>query len=335
MLLLLNVAAFLGIAAYAGTLMLPGRTLLAFGALYPGALAHGGVWGGGWRLVASGFLHFSPIHLLFNMVCLVSWGTAVERRLGLAWFLLLYAASLLGGGLVAMTEPRGITAGASGAISGLLGALLYLSLRRMVDMPLAGIAATVALNVAFTFGASSISWRGHLGGFAAGLLTCLGLQAASWVAARTLRCRFPEWLTLDLLLIAVLAAAIWRPDGPVAAGLLLLDIALVVKAADLALCLQRGTALVAAVALAAQAGLLAWAGVRFGVPGLGASSLGASGLGVPGLSVSSLGMSGLGVAAALAAASVWLHLAPLRRGLRDQGFIAAGLQAERRRVQGL
>ena len=329
MLLLLNVAAFLGIAAYAGTLMLPGRTLLAFGALYPGALGHGGVWGGvwssGWRLVASGFLHFSPVHLLFNMVCLVSWGTAVERRLGLAWFLLLYAASLLGGGLVAMTEPRGITAGASGAISGLLGALLYLSLRRMVDMPLAGIAATVALNVAFTFGASSISWRGHLGGFAAGLLTCLGLQAASWVAARTLRCRFPEWLTLDLLLIAALAAAIWRPDGPVAAGLLLLDIALVVKAADLALCLQRGTALVAAVALAAQAGLLAWAGVRFGVPGLGASGLGASGLGA----------SGLGVAAVLAVASLWSHLAPLRRGLRDQGFIAAGLQAERRRVQGL
>jgi len=70
----------------------------------------------------------------------------------------------------------------------------------------------------------------------------------------------------------------------------------------------------------AQAGLLAWAGVRFGVPGLGASGLGAS---------------GLGVAATLAAASVWLHLAPLRRGLRDQGFIAAGLQAERRRVQGL
>ncbi len=61
-------------AAYAGTLMLPGRTLLAFGALYPGALDHGGVWGGGWRLVASGFLHFSPIHLLFNMLCLVSWG---------------------------------------------------------------------------------------------------------------------------------------------------------------------------------------------------------------------------------------------------------------------
>ena len=310
LLLALNVAAFLGVAAATGALDLTVPAAVRFGAVYPGALNGRGLWGGQWRLVASGFLHFSPVHLLFNMVCLASWGTAVERRIGTAWFVLLYGVSLVAGSLVALAEPRGVTAGASGAIAGLLGALLYLSLRRKVEMPFATIAATVALNVAFSAGVPSISWRAHLGGFVAGILVCLGLDVAAWVSGWMLRCRFPDWLKLDLMLVAALAAAI-HPVGPAVLGAsLLLYAVVVVKAADLVLCLRHGIAVVAGAAVLAQAALLARAGAGFGAAGVQAAG------------------------AALAVIAL-LHLRPLLRGLQDRSFVPAALQAERQRVRGL
>lgn len=308
LLLALNVLIFLGLAAYGGTFMIPGRLALRFGALYRGALANQEYW----RLAATGFLHFSPMHLLFNMMCLGAWGAVVERRVGTAWFVLVYGASLLGGSLVSvLTEPGNpVTAGASGAIAGLLGALLYLSLRRMVDYPLQNVAVTVALNVAFTYGVPGISWRAHLGGFAAGVLACLALEVAAWLAGRTLRCRFPEWLTLDLVLTLPAAAVLLGPYDPMRAGLLAVDALLLVKLIDLALCLRLGMAVVAGALGVAQAALLAWAGGRYGLPGLG-------------------------VAALLVAGSLWTHLGLLRRGLRGGTFVPTALQAERRRVRGL
>lgn len=308
LLLALNVLIFLGLAAYGGTFMIPGRLALRFGALYRGALANQEYW----RLAATGFLHFSPMHLLFNMMCLGAWGAVVERRVGTAWFVLVYGASLLGGSLVSvLTEPGNpVTAGASGAIAGLLGALLYLSLRRMVDYPLQNVAVTVALNVAFTYSVPGISWRAHLGGFAAGVLACLALEVAAWLAGRTLRCRFPEWLTLDLVLTLLAAAVLLGPYDPMRAGLLAVDALLLVKLIDLALCLRLGMAVVAGALGVAQAALLAWAGGRYGLPGLG-------------------------VAALLVAGSLWTHLGLLRRGLRGGTFVPTALQAERRRVRGL
>lgn len=310
LLLALNVAAFFAIAAATGTLTLSVPAAVRFGALYPGALNGHGLLGGQWRLVTSGFLHFSPMHLLFNMVCLASWGTAVERRIGTAWFVLLYGISLVAGSLVASAEPHGVTAGASGAIAGLLGALLYLSLRRKVEMPLATIAATVALNVAFSAGVPSISWRAHLGGFITGILVCLVLDAAAWVSGWTLRCRFPEWLKLDLMLVASLAAVTF-PVGPAVLGAsLLLYVIVVVKVADLALCRRHGMAAVAGAAVLAQAALLARAGAGFGTAGAQA-------------------------AGAALVVIVLLHLRPLLRGMQDRSFVPVALQAERRRVQGL
>ncbi len=310
LLLALNVAVFFAIAAATGTLTLSVPAAVRFGALYPGALNGGGLLHGQWRLVASGFLHFSPMHLLFNMVCLASWGMAVERRIGTAWFVLLYGTSLVAGSLVASAEPHGVTAGASGAIAGLLGALLYLSLRRKVEMPFATIAATVALNVAFSAGVPSVSWRAHLGGFITGILVCLVLDVAAWGSGWMLRCRFPEWLKLDLMLVPALAAAIF-PVGPAVLGAsLLLYVVVVVKAADLALCRRHGMAAVAGAAVLAQAALLARAGAGFGT-------------------------AGLQTAGAALVVIILLHLPPLLRGLQDRSFVPAALQAERRRIQGL
>jgi membrane associated rhomboid family serine protease len=76
-----------------------------------------------YRLVTSGFLHFGIIHIAFNMYFLYVLGPMLEPALGRINFLLLYMASLLGGSLgVILLDSGGITAGASGAVFGLLAA---------------------------------------------------------------------------------------------------------------------------------------------------------------------------------------------------------------------
>lgn len=307
-LIAVNVAIFLIMALLDGSLTPSGRTMFRFGAMWNGVLPDG-EW---WRLVAAGFLHFSVLHLLFNMWCLLAWGVLVERRLGTAWFVLLYAVSLLAGNLVSALTRTGpyLGAGASGAIAGLLGALLYLALRGKAELPLQSVVLTVGLNAAFNASSSGVDWRNHLGGLTAGIVVCLLLEAASGISLRVFRCKFPEWVKLDVVLTLPVLALLLHPENPVRAVLLLLEAALVLKAVDLLLCLRRGVAMVAGGFLVVQVLVLAL--LAFGA-----------------------GPAGLGVVPLLGCASVWAHWPPLRRGLRDQGFIAAGLQAERGRVRGL
>ena len=307
-LIAVNVAIYLVMILLSGSFSPAPRIMLQFGALYGGALRAGE----GWRLVAAGFLHFTPLHLLFNMWCLLAWGALVERRLGAAWFVLLYAASLLAGNLVsALTHPGNyLGAGASGAIAGLLGALLYLALRGKAELPLQSVVLTVGLNAALNFNSPGVDWRNHLGGLAAGIMVCLLLEAASGVASRAFRCKFPEWVKLDVVLTFPVLALLLHPADPVRAALLLAEGLLLLKAIDLLLCLRRGVALVAAGFLAAQAAALAVLGQGAGPPVLAAL-------------------------AAVGTASLWAHWTPLRRGLQDQGFLAVGMQAERGRLRGL
>src|ERR1700758_3553744 len=77
-------------------------TLLRFGAIYTGALARHEYW----RLVAYAFLHASMLHIVTNMACLVWWGGPLERRVGTAYFLLIYFASVIAGALTGIfTQP--------------------------------------------------------------------------------------------------------------------------------------------------------------------------------------------------------------------------------------
>ncbi len=99
----------------------------------------------GWyRLVTSGFLHFGIIHLAFNMYFLYVLGPMLEPALGRVNYLLLYMASLLGGSLgVVVFDSGGITAGASGAVFGLLAAATVGLWRRGVNPFTTGIGATL------------------------------------------------------------------------------------------------------------------------------------------------------------------------------------------------
>lgn len=94
-------------------------------------LARRGVLAGGYyRFVTSMFLHTGLAHLLSNGIYLYYFGTRAELLLGKARFLLLYMAAGLCGGLCSILFSGGLAVGASGAIFGLLGAMLLLTRKR-------------------------------------------------------------------------------------------------------------------------------------------------------------------------------------------------------------
>ncbi len=130
-----------------------------------------------YRIVTSAFMHEGLPHIALNMFALFQLGTFVETMLGGWRMFVVYAISLVGGGLaVVYFSPDVPTLGASGAIFGLFGALFAIGLR-MGKPGRALISQTVpvlALNLVFTFAVPFISKAAHLGGlfsgFAAGFL---------------------------------------------------------------------------------------------------------------------------------------------------------------------
>lgn len=157
-----------------------GGALLARGG-YGGLLADGGQFGPliadePWRLVTSGFLHFSILHVGINMWVLWILGRFLEPTLGRSRFVAVYFASLLGGSLgAALIDPTSLSAGASGAIFGLMGAALVVARENKVDLMRSGLLPTVGLNLVFTFLIPGISIGGHVGGLVVGVLTGLVL----------------------------------------------------------------------------------------------------------------------------------------------------------------
>lgn len=134
------------------------------GALWSPVVASG-EW---WRLLTSGFLHFGPFHLLMNMLALWFLGRDMEMLLGRMRFAALYGLSLLGGGVAVylFEDISRSTAGASGAVYGLLGGILVAAIRLRLDLTY--ILVIIGINLVISFQVSGISWLGHLGGFAVG-----------------------------------------------------------------------------------------------------------------------------------------------------------------------
>jgi rhomboid protease GluP len=155
---------------------------LAYGAFWPGLLRD---WQPNFSLqpvtmfVTYAMLHAGPIHLAMNMVTLLSLGQAAIARASVPVFLMIYAASVLGGGvgygiLAPGYQPM---VGASGALFGLAGALLtweYFDRRRlrMDSRPLLkAILLLVGVNVAMYWALDGrLAWQAHLGGTLAGML---------------------------------------------------------------------------------------------------------------------------------------------------------------------
>lgn len=164
-LIAVNVVVYLITAAQSASVMnnTAGSGLYERFSLVPGLVARG-EW---WRLIGSGFLHFGLLHLAVNMYALYVVGVACENALGKLRYGLVYAVGLIGGSTAVMFGAwNGQTAGASGAIFGLFGAVLIilLRLRRNPNMMI----AVIVINVIISVSVPGISWLGHLGGFIAG-----------------------------------------------------------------------------------------------------------------------------------------------------------------------
>ncbi|WP_367133834.1 rhomboid family intramembrane serine protease [Saccharothrix sp. HUAS TT1] len=186
-LLALNVLVFAITAAQAGSLSRNQASPL-FGelVLYTPYIAVDGEW---WRLLTSGFLHFGPLHLALNMIALYVLGRDLEPVFGRLRFAAIYLVSLLGGGVAVYLfgGVHTVVAGASGAVYGLMGAMLVAVLRLKLNPgPALGV---IGLNVVLSFTLPGISLLGHLGGLVIGAALTAGLVYApaakrnNWQAA--------------------------------------------------------------------------------------------------------------------------------------------------------
>lgn len=145
------------------------------GANYGPAVFHG-QW---WRLVTSMFLHGGFVHLLLNGWALFQLAALFEIWLGSGKLLLVYFVSGIAGSLASDLFTRDASVGASGAIFGLLGALIGFLLRQRGALTpqakslLTQLVGWAVINVFFGFSTPGIDNAAHLGGCAAGFL--LGL----------------------------------------------------------------------------------------------------------------------------------------------------------------
>lgn len=134
-----------------------------------------GAW---WRLLTAGFLHFGLMHLMANGICLLAWGVPLERFFGSARMLVLFLGAIIAGSAtsLALHDDPFIGAGASGGVSGLLGALLLLRLTGFASLPGSFFVINIGLNVAIALFAPGIDWQAHLGGFLGGMMLAFLMQ---------------------------------------------------------------------------------------------------------------------------------------------------------------
>ena len=107
------------------------ETLLQFGASYAPLVSHGQYW----RLIMPMFLHAGPIHLLLNMLVLYSLGAMAESLYGYGRFALIYVLSGIGGSLLSVWRSDSVAVGASGALMGVVGALIVIGWRYGQELP--------------------------------------------------------------------------------------------------------------------------------------------------------------------------------------------------------
>jgi rhomboid protease GluP len=343
LLLTVNVLAFALCLSRSGTGVMTAEVLYRSGAIYIGALDRHEYW----RLVAAGFLHASPLHLGTNMLCLVLWGGLLEKRIGSLYFVMVYIAAVVFGNVVSIATHGSpfLTVGASGGVAGILGALLCLRILSKIDLALNFFIINIGLNIALTLGTSAIDWRVHLGGFAAGMIACAILDVAERVGSRVLRCKFPEAVKVNIVLIVMVAllvsgAALPQQGGWMALGACLVVGFMVVALIDVVLPVRKGLAIVVAVLAVVNAALVVVAGVAL-APAWTASCIAyARGVTTPIDALLGVGCGNEEIALAAAAVAVLLfsllvYGPELSRGLRDVGFAGASFRAERRRRAGL
>ena len=157
--------------------------MLDHGAMYPNFIFYNDQW---YRFFTSMFLHFGPAHLVNNMLMLFLLGRELEKALGKLRYLIVYLGAGVGGSILSFAmairqNDMIVSAGASGAIFGIVGGLLavilvhkgryqYFTAKRMIFM--------AALSLYFGFTSSNVDNYCHVGGLVCGFvltLVCYGI----------------------------------------------------------------------------------------------------------------------------------------------------------------
>jgi rhomboid protease GluP len=220
------------------TLLLIAANLLIFGAMlgYGAGLWHSSngvqlAWGANfgpatkdgewWRLGSALFLHFGVFHLAMNMLSLWDGGRLVERMYGHGRFVLIYFSSGLTGNLLSLIAQgdRAVSGGASGAIFGVYGALMWFLWRERATLNPAefkrlfwGAAGFSAVTIVLGLQVTGIDNAAHVGGLVAGILTGAALARPLLVHGEGPRHRARPLAAAGLaLLVVVLITSIPAP----------------------------------------------------------------------------------------------------------------------------
>jgi membrane associated rhomboid family serine protease len=212
-LIAINVAIYLITTVQGNGLDAPGGSLWNNWALY-GPLVHHGDW---WRLITAAFLHASIVHIAFNMLALWWIGAPVEQYLGRARFVGLYlVAGLAGSAGALVASPNAVTVGASGAIFGILGAMLILEWQatgRLGGNAMTLIVLNLVIGFAFNGVGGNISIGGHVGGLIGGILATLAFARWGKGHAAYGRLGFAGLAGLAFVGVASVAIAYWKVRG--------------------------------------------------------------------------------------------------------------------------
>jgi len=150
------------------------QQLVLFGAKVNSLIAQGQTW----RLLSAMFLHVNLIHLFFNSYALFIYGPIVEKIYGRARFVAIYLVAGFIGTLLSYLFNPNPAAGASGAIFGLMGSLLYLRQHRkdfFQRMFGPGLIMIIIINLMYGVTQPGIDNWGHMGGLAGGYVIGNGL----------------------------------------------------------------------------------------------------------------------------------------------------------------
>lgn len=131
-----------------------------------------------YRIITSMFLHFGIQHLLNNMLILVVLGMTLEVEIGKIKFLIIYLLSGIGGTSLSAygdiyTGQYNVSGGASGAIFGVICALLYVAIRnrgRIGNISGRGILFILAISLYYGFSSTGVDNLAHIGGAVTGFL---------------------------------------------------------------------------------------------------------------------------------------------------------------------
>lgn len=170
-----NVCIWVGLELFGDTLN--ASYIAAYGGIYP-TLVEQGEW---YRLITAVFLHFGADHLANNMLLLAAAGRILEQAVGHLRYLLIYLGAGVAGNLLSLfimlrTGDYAVCAGASGAVFGIIGALLWNAViyrGRLEGLTVKGLVFMLALSLYNGITSAGVDNWAHIGGAIGGFFLCI------------------------------------------------------------------------------------------------------------------------------------------------------------------